>query len=436
MNFRTIVIVVFLIAVSGSLMVHFREQSITGAPSAPAKPDDIPQPPKSGPFGKFVVVDEPVHNFGVMELGQKGSHEFKIRNDGRGPLKLVARKEDHTCQCTLGSLGSEGLKPGEESTVTLKWEIKNPNTQFEHSAKIRTDDPDNPVTTFRVRGFVGKRLTVRTGTEVVIGQLSNTKVTERKFILHSETVDAFDITKLETSLPMIVATSRPLMGEELREAMRDPGQEARDAALKEARKSSGEGLKKSSEPGHEGHDHSSPDSSVDEMAGKQPDVKCGHEVKVVFNAGLPIGKFRESLMIHTNIPDTPPLVVTFEGSRAGPIEILGTPGSGWIPNEGMLRVARFRAAEGKKLKLLVFVKKTEMPLEILEAKVKPTFLKYQLVKDDNFKGMGRDRYDLFIEIPAGEAPVSVTGENMGSIVLTTNHPDAKIIQLGVDFNSY
>ena len=436
MNFRAIAVVVFLVVVSGSLMVHFREQSITGAPNTPAKPDGIPLPPKTGPYGKFVVTGEPIHNFGVMELGQKGTHAFKIRNEGRGPLKMVARKEDHTCQCTLGSLGSEGLKPGEESTVTMEWEIKNPATYFEHSAKIRTDDPDNPVTTFRVRGFVGKRLTVRTGTNMMIGQLSDTTATERTFVMHSETVEAFDITKLETSLPMIVATSRPLLGDDLKMATRDPAQEASEQAYQDATKADSGKKKAAGEPGHEAHNHGPSASSADDLAGKHPAVRSGHEIKVVFNPGLPIGKFRESLTIHTNIPETPPLVIIFEGSRAGPIEILGTPGTGWVPQDGTLRFARFRATEGKKVKLIVFVKKFEMPLEILEAKVKPTFMKYQLVKDEKFKGMGRDRYDLFIEIPAGEAPISASGLDVGSIVLTTNHPDAKTINLGVEFNSY
>ncbi len=437
MNFRAIVVVVFLVVVSGGLMVHFRQQSITGVPSGPVKTDDVPVPPKTGPYGKFVVADEPVHHFGVMELGQKGSHEFKIRNDGPGPLKMVALARDHTCQCTLGTLGADGLKPGEESTVTMKWEIKNPATTFEHSAKIRTDDPDNPVITFLVRGLVGKRLTIRTGSEVLVGQLSDTKVTERILVVHSETVDAFEITKLESSNPAIVVTSRPLVGAELREATLDPAVEASSRVMRDTRQSEAEG-KKPSEAGHEGHNHAAPGPDGNLATGMQPEVKSGYELKVVFNSGLPIGKFRESLTIHTDIdiPETSSMVIMFEGSRAGPIEILGTPGTGWSPTEALLRFPRFRAKEGKKAKLLVFVKKTETPWEITDANVSPSFLKYQLIKDENFKGLGRDRYDLFIEIPAGERPVSLGGETIGSLILSTNHPDAKSIRLGIEFTSY
>lgn len=442
MNFRAIAIVVFLIAVSAGLLAHFRQQSVTVATTTKPTTDGIPVPPPTGPYGKAVVVGEPTYNFGVMEQGQSGSHEFKLRNDGPGPLKMVARKEDHTCQCTLGSLGTDGLKPGEETTVTLNWEIKKIATTFDHAAKIRTDDPDNPVIMFRVRGLVGRRLSIRTGTEILIGQLSESKVTERTFVVHSEIFDKFDITKLEPSSPAITATSRPLFGEELRDATRDPATLATEQAMKEAQRTEAEEKlasgEKPSETSHKGHSHNSytPETVKDDLAGKSAEVKSGHEVKVVFGSGLPIGKFRESLTIHTDLADTPPMIVMFEGSRAGPIEILGTPGVAWSPQEGRLNLPRFRAQEGKKVKLLVFVKKTETPWEITEAKVFPTFLKYELIKDDKFKGSGRDRYDLYLEIPAGEAPVSFSGTNIGSLILNTNHPDAKVIRLDVDFISY
>ena len=102
----------------------------------------------------------------------------------------------------------------------------------------------------------------------------------------------------------------------------------------------------------------------------------------------------------------------------------------------MLRLGRFRAQEGKKAKLLFFIKKTENPWEITEAKLSPSFMKFQLTKDENFKGAGRDRYDFVLEIPAGEAPLSLSGSSLGTIILNTNHPEAKLIRIEVDFTSY
>ena len=435
MNIRGILIIVSLAVVSGGLMVHFRQQSLIVSDEEKRPTEDgIPKPPSSGPYGKFEVVGKTVHNFGVLELGQKGSHEFKIRNDGPGPLKLVARKEDHTCQCTLGSLGSEGLKPGEESTVTLNWEIKNPQTRFEHSAKIRTDDPDRPVTTFRVLGMVGKRLAVKSGIQMNVGTLSETTPTERKFVLHSETIDDFEITKIEVTNPLVDVSFRPLKGTELEEAAKDPAEQQQMRMMAESKKAEMEAKDRAKEETK--HDHILETDPEDDLAGKSPPVKSGHEIRVAFKHGFPIGKFRESVTIHTNIPDTPPVAVVFEGTRSGPIEILGTPGSGWLPEQSLIRMGRFRAKESRKIRLMVFVKKAEMPLVITKADLSPPFLKYELIKDENFKQTARDRYDLIIEVPAGQAPISLAGESIGSIVLHTNHPEAKLILLGLEFTSF
>lgn len=441
MNFRAIAIVVFLVIVSGGLMVHFRQQSITDTKKAAAEADGIPVPPKSGPYGKLVLVDEPLFDFGLMEQGQKGSHEFKIRNEGQGFLKLVARKDDHTCQCTLGSLGTEGLKPGEETIVTMNWDIQKPVTNFDHAAKIRTDDPERPVTVFRVRGLVGRRLVSKSGNEMMIGMLSDTKLTERTFVVHSEIVDAFEISKLEPSTPLIEATSRQLTAEELKTATRDEAAEFMERAksspgmmhVQDTLKAQNQQAKGAG-PLAQKQDHA--EHPGDDFASQKPAGKCGHEVKVVFKSGFPIGKFRESLTIHTDIPDTPPMVFLFNGGRAGPVQILSTPGIGWSPEDSLLRLGRFRAQEGKKAKLMFFINKTEAPWEITEAKLSPSFMKFQLTKDENFKGAGRDRYDFLLEIPAGEAPLSLSGDSLGSIILNTSHPEAKLIRIEVDFTSY
>lgn len=85
---------------------------------------------------------------------------------------------------------------------------------------------------------------------------------------------------------------------------------------------------------------------------------------------------------------------------------------------------------------MFFIKKSETPWEITEAKLSPSFMKFQLTKDENFKGAGRDRYDFLLEIPAGETPLSLSAGSLGSIILNTTHPEAKLIQIEVDFTSY
>lgn len=445
MNIRAIAVVVFLMVTSAGLAMHFRQQSVTQHDPAlkPADTSDIPVPPKSGPYGKFVVVGEAVHHFGVMEHMQSGEHEFKIRNDGQAPLKMVALKRDQTCQCTLGSLGQNGLKPGEETIVKLSWTIKNPATLFEHAAMIRTDDPENPKTTFRVRGLVGKRLLIKPSNEINLGSLHDKQPTERVLVVYSQVVDAFEITKLEPTNPLMETTFTPMTAEQLKLATIDPQAEESRAMMA---KMEAETPKPEEKPGSKSDVELPRGPPLEDLAGKTPAAKCGYEVKVVFQPGFSIGKVREALLIHTNIPfgmsaDAPigpPMQVSFTGTRSGPVQILSsTVGTLWSPEESVFRLGRFSAKEGRKAKLILFIKKSDQELEITEAKLDPPQLKYEFRKDENFNAPGRSKYELVVEVPAGGVPLSLGGgERAGSVVLQTNHPDAKTIKFDLEFTSF
>lgn len=449
MNIRVIAIVVFLLVVGGGLAVHFRQVAVedredkehAGHGHSSKDEPEVPVPPKTGPFAKFVVEGDPVHTFGVMEHFQDGKHEFKVRNEGEGVLKMVALAKDHTCQCTLGSLGKDGLQPGESTTVTMEWKIKNPNTLFEHSAKIRTNDPKKPVTTFIVRGLVGKRLNLMPSNEIVVGTLSEKEPTERLMTLHSEIVDAFQITKIETSSPLITAEFSPLNAEQL-EGLAENKQEDESRAMMErmaqdAKKSAPEGVAKALEP--------KPEEIENPLIGKKPPAKCGYAIFLKFQPGFAIGKFRESATIHTDVrdgsqPDSqslPPLVVSIQGHRAGPLEMFALGKNfGWFPDQNTLVLGRFPAKEGKIVKLMVFISKGDEDLKILDAQFDPPIMKCELVKDEKFQQSRREKYTLTMEVPGGNAPIGLGGEHRGSVTLQTNHPDAKTIKFDVEFTSF
>lgn len=451
MKIRVVAIVIFLLLAGGSLAVHFRQKAVEGvrdpehaghAQHSEGEPE-VPVPPKTGPFAKFVVEGEPIHTFGVMEHGQDGEHEFKVRNDGQGPLKMVALAKDHTCQCTLGSLGKDGLQPGESTTVKMTWKIKNPATLFEHSAKIRTNDPQTPVTTFIVRGLVGKRINVNPGTEVVVGLLSEKEPTERMLTLHSEILDAFQINKIETSHPLITVETRPLDAEELTSLSQDKKAEEDSRAMRERMS---EELDKSSPDSKTKIPDAARMTAENPLIGKKPPAKCGYAVTLRFQPGFAIGKFRETVSFHTDIRNNstkdslpyPPLMISVQGSRSGPVEMLAL-GTGllWSPEESVLRLGRFPAKEGKIAKLLVFIAKSDEELKIVEAKLDPPTLKFELKKDEKFQQPRRDKYTLTVEVPAGAAPISLGGGNLhGKIQLETNHPDAKTIVLDLEFTSF
>ena len=109
MNVRVVALFLFLGIVGTGLSVHFRKQQVvTPGEVANRESGDIPVPPKHGPFAKAVVTGEPLFDFGVMEQGQKGEHQFVIRNEGEAPLQLVARMDDHL---SVKVVSSPGFRP-------------------------------------------------------------------------------------------------------------------------------------------------------------------------------------------------------------------------------------------------------------------------------------------------------------------------------------
>jgi hypothetical protein len=76
-------------------------------------------------------------------------------------------------------------------------------------------------------------------------------------------------------------------------------------------------------------------------------------------------------------------------------------------------------------------------LELTEAKLDPPQLKYEFLKDEKFNAPGRSKYELTIEVPAGGVPLSLGGgERAGTVVLQTNHPEAKTIKFDLEFTSF
>ncbi len=440
---KAIFLAIFLVIVTCSLLAFFGKANTPGTQHTPVS--DIPIPAEHGPYPKAIVVDGTLYEFGIMEQGQKGEHVFTVRNEGEASLKIASGK--HSCQCTMGSIGKNGLEPGEETTLTISWDIRNPASRFEQYAKFHTNDPLNPELSFIVRGSVGRKLVFKPAAEIALRLLPDGKPTEQLLTLHSEILESFDIKQIETSTPFIVVETRSLTPDELSILSQSPSGEnlhrfddlnspaAKMLAAKTPAQIKAEGL----EPMLEQMKKKEADAKKREeaeLANKPPPAKCGYELKVHFRSGLPIGKFRETITIHTNVDSADVMTASFQGTRSGPVEIYATPGVAWSPEEGVLRFKRFRAADGTKAKLMIFVNKFDQEFAVTETKMDPPAVRYELVRDKNFKGTGRDKFDLLLEVPPSETPITLGGQNPGQILLHTNHPDASIIRMILEYTSF
>lgn len=376
---------------------------------------EIPEPTLSGPQPK-VVIDETSHDFGLMEVGQNGSHVFTIRNEGEGVLTLLARIEDTTCQCTFGELGDDGnaeLQPGESTPVNVKWKIKSAKKIFMHAAIVRTNDPEYMDIRIEIIGEVGRRLVILPSLDWGLGIIRDSPV-EKIGSLYSEIVDEFKVVKIESDSPYLTSKTTPLAEDELRELLADPAVE--QTRESQAMSTGGGAIK----PG--------------EKESTLVVPKCGYRFQVMLSNEMPIGQFRGSLTIHID-ESKDPYTIYVTGNRLGPIEVFATYKSQWYSKIMTLQMGDFLAKEGRTSKAILVLKNCKKEIEILDAKFDSNILDFRYEIDPETVGQETQRFQLTFEVPPGKLPMVRPIAKPVPIRLTTSHPSAQSFSIGVVFVS-
>ncbi len=337
-------------------------------------PDPGPEVSKTGPHPK-AVTEGTEHNFGIMALGQKGEYRFTIKNEGQADLKMMARKEDATCQCTLGELeDGDTIPPGESRNVTLKWEIKVMVETFRHSAKVRTNDPENRLIDFVVTGRVDQRFSLTPGMMWEVGDLSQTEPTTVKGMVFSRAIDKFEISSVKTSNPNLTVTYLPMSAELLAEK----------------------------------------------------GAKSGYEVQAVIAAAPPIGPYAESFALVTDDEISKQIEIRLQGHHAGPIEFLGP---AYRKESSLVAFGEFKASDGKEVTLSLFVRNFDQDLELLAVEPPSERVKFELLKDSKVIGKTR-RYQLKVKVLPGP-PIDLVAGPPLKFELKLNHPEAASVVLSI-----
>ena len=367
---------------------------------------DLPDTPRpSSEEGSHPSADfaETEFNFGVMQLHDEGSHVFKVTNNGDAPLRLKSGKS--TCQCTVGSVGTEEVPPGESTTIEMSWEIRNPYEVFEHSAIIHTNAPEHENGEIRliVRGKVVPEYATVPLDTLDMGMIRET--TSKPFYIYSRYVDDFDLLSVECSIKGITTEVVRLTDDEMERLNREMSEEL------------------------------PPEDLTQPIAPKLEIPKCGYQIMVTVDPTIPVGINEIPVTVHTDLPKSKEFSYQIRMRRPMPIQFFDRPGGNtrYTEAKSLISGAPFDAEKGTKMELLMLAAAFDKPLEVSVLSTDPKWLEVSVSEEALDSGVSR--YRLTISVPPGIPPVDRTVDNPAKVLLKTNHPDVEELNLNVTFRS-
>jgi len=309
-----------------------------------------------GPQPKAQVETPYIHEFGTLSQRVTGKHKWKVENTGQGTLELWMVQS--TCSCTLAKFkngGKASVAPGETTEIELEFETRENNGDYSKGATIGSNDPDLPTFDLYVHGKVYPAVMTIPGDGILnYANISNDKDD------HLMNVAVFSKDRPETKVVKFKASNEKVIDVKMEEMVPE---ECRSL-----------------------------------------DVEKGTKLVVNLKSGLPLGNFREEVILTTDHPKQPEVRLVLSGQMSGPINL--------VP--GILRNHTIDSRSGGRGELIITVRgNRETTFEVSHT---PKGLKAEITPEPNKKG----RYRLVVTVPPGTPVATIEDE----IVLKTDHPKA------------
>ena len=104
-----------------------------------------------GGNGPMISVDKEAHDYGTIKQGANGTCEFVVTNTGDQPLIITNCKG--SCGCTVPKCDTEPIKPGQKTTITVKYDTKRVGP-INKSVTISSNATNTPEKIVRIKGTV------------------------------------------------------------------------------------------------------------------------------------------------------------------------------------------------------------------------------------------------------------------------------------------
>ena len=370
-------------------------------------------PPPDQPTPR-AVFDEQVHHFGEMDIDGKGEHDFVVRNVGQAPLRL--RAGGGSCRCAVGRIEHEEVPPGGSSRVTVEWTPDNKVGAYEHTVRIETNDPTQPVVTLKIAGRVA--FTVRVEPHhLLLSRVDAGEPTSAEVFVWCHEEEPLEILGYELAQPET---------EEFFEVGWEPVEPPPAAALTKP-------------VGPDPMDREimgSWEIGAAEEDARVPVARSGFRVEIAIKPGLPRGPFRQTIRLRTNLGAVPLVEIPVEGMVVGQV---GVAGQGWNDDRGILDLGVVSADRALSRRLLLVARgEDHEQVRFRIARVQPEVLKADLREEERTTlANGRvTQTPLVVQIPENSPSANHLGSELGRlglIEIETTHSKVPVLRIYVRF---
>ncbi|MBN2581150.1 MAG: DUF1573 domain-containing protein [Pirellulales bacterium] len=345
---------------------------------------DLISPPASSVPAPRLEVDQAEYNFGSMDIEEKGSHEFLVRNRGTAPLTIS--QGNTSCRCAISKLERETLLPGESDKITLEYKPTAVPGAYHQTATFFTNDPLQSQFTLGVRGKITS--VVRTvPAELIFSRTSSDEPTSGQVQVYCYRPEPLEIRGFHWSDKKLAgffeAKISPLSREDLQE---------------------------------------------------EKDARSGFLLAITLKPGLPQGPFQQKILLTTNLPARPEIAVPIRGKICTDISVVGP---GWNDERNVLEIGTLQSREDYRRRLLLIVRgsqRKEVKFRVAEPVPEPLII--HLGKTVELRNGQVSQTPLSIEIPRNSRPVNHLGtdpKNWAKITLESTHSKIPQIYIFVQF---
>ena len=295
-----------------------------------------------------ITFDEHIHDFGVVEPEDRPQYHFTFRNTGEADL--VISKVKPSCGCTAVLLSAETIKPGGHGEIKVSLNPQGRRGKQELTVAVHSNAKDQSVVKLTLQGRI--KATVAVSPErIFFRSVNNQENHEKRIRVLDSGHGKLSILSVETTSSFLMAEILPL----------------------------------------------------------NSDALITDEVKVLLHSGAPVGRFKETLTIHSNDKHRPRFDVSIEGNVLGPITV----------SPAHLFFGFITPGEGPQREILL-TKAGEATLQVLEVGHQSQFVSAKIAPID----IGQK-----VQVHVQLSPNTPSGPFRDMLEIYTNNADQSVIQV-------